>query len=113
MRGVTPEGKQYKVPHNQANQPEGCEVDVPVPGVAGLRLKAAQEGVIHNGCCSILYKGADVQQIPPAGKHRIHQTLLLRAGLDLNAEICRRNGRGSYSTVLEGWDSLLRSDLTT
>lgn len=60
-----PEGEQNKVSHNQANQPERRKVYVPVPRIAGLALEASQERIVNNSCCSVLYKGADIQQIPP------------------------------------------------
>ena len=64
-----PEGEQNKVSHNQANQPERRKVYVPVPRIAGLALEASQERIVNNGCCSVLYKGADIQQIPPVCNH--------------------------------------------
>ena len=80
-----PQGKEDEVAHQQANEPDGEQVGVPVPRLGGgalrccwaitcacsaqattacsaAHLEAAQEAVIHNGCPCILQQGADVQQ---------------------------------------------------
>ena len=102
-RGI-PEGEENEVPHNQANQPEGRKIDVPVPGITGLRLKAAQERIIHNGRCSILDKGADVQEIPPVASALLLGTTLLfdAPHLLLVALKVTCVTVGAYKTVLDG-----------
>ena len=121
--------------HDDADGPEGREVDVPVPGVAGLRLEAAQEGVVHNCCSCILHQGADVQQVPPACIMNYTKPLMLPypyaaslavAGTVLEPETLPPHvllwntrayvhvveGRGAHSREVDCCLSLSSSDLT-
>jgi hypothetical protein len=83
-----PDGEQDQVAHDQADQPEREEVDVPVPGVAASRLEAAQERVVHDRGARVLQQRADVQQVLPARA---------RAAAQRGARGARRRGAGRGS----------------